>query len=154
MTDTKQLSRTILIFNDQSYKLPDIEYKNKFTSKNGNTFVEYNNLDDSKTVYTELESNKINVKYIYYNIFFRLYKDISKLELSELKDLLKNKLLENYSELNLIDSIFYSKNKKYIGSGYFIVDNFNDYNTFINNNKLIIGDESEYFNFYKFYRKK
>lgn len=149
-------SKTILIFKNQDYNLPDnIEINNKFTSNNGNVFIEANTISDSENIFKSLKEQNLNIKYSYYNIFFRLYKEnLNDLTLDNLNELLSKNLLLQFPNITIINTKFFTKGDNYMGSGYFIVDTFSDYNTIIQNRTIKLDKDEELFNFYPYQRKK
>tara|TARA_Y100000590_G_C15082895_1_gene774542 strand:- start:32 stop:499 length:468 start_codon:yes stop_codon:yes gene_type:complete len=154
--DKNREGRTLLIMKDQD--IDTYTFKNvisDFKSDSGTRFIEFNSVVNCKKVLEDLISKNIKCKYSYYNLFFRITKNLTNINIIDFKKLLINKLELQYPSINILDINLYMKNNRLIGSGYIIIDRIKDFNKIVENNKLIISEdnEEEFFTFYKFIRK-
>ena len=146
--------RTLLIMKNQEVG----EFENvisNFKSDSGTRFIEFDSVVNCKKVLVDLVSKNIKCKYSYYNLFFRITKNLNNINIIDFKKLFINKLEQQYQNINILDINLYIKNNKLIGTGYIVVDRINDFKDMLDNNKLIISEdnEEEFITFYKFIRK-
>ena len=118
-------SKTLLINEDYKNDLnfQGMIYDKTFKTNRGTQFIIFDNIENATSAYTSLKDNNVNVKYSYYQIFFKLSNiDLTNADYNKLKEDLINNLKGLNENINVLYLKFHNKNGKLIGSGDLTVD--------------------------------
>jgi hypothetical protein len=143
----RKSSRTLLLkeVGDKEFKYEGLQQVEK--SPQGNLFLVFDTLENSRKAFKDLRVNKVNCKYSYYKLFFKS----TNLEVDKLYDDLKlsfiNLLRDNVNGSNVLYFKYYRKDGKFTGSGDFVVDRKVDCDALVKSRILKLGELE-----YTFYR--
>lgn len=144
----RKSSRTLLLkeVGDQEFKYEGLQQVEK--SPQGNLFLVFDTLDNSRKAFKDLRINKVNCKYSYYKLFFKSTNLDTTKTYDELKSSFLKLLTNTVSGLNVLYFKYYRKDGSFTGSGDFVVDRKVDCDSIVKARSLKLG-ESE-FTYYRY----
>jgi hypothetical protein len=144
----RKSSRTLLLkeVGDREFTYEGLQQVEK--SPQGNLFLVFDTLDNSRKAFKDLRINKINCKYSYYKLFFKSTNLDSVRSYDDLKTSFLALLTENVKDVNILYFKYYRKDGKFTGSGDFVVDRKVDCDELVKTRTLKMG-ESE-FTYYRY----
>jgi len=144
----RKSSRTLLLkeVGDREFKYEGLQQVEK--SPQGNLFLVFDTLENSRKAFKDLRVNKVNCKYSYYKLFFKSSNLDTSKSYDELKSSFLKLLSDTVSSLNVLYFKYYRKDGKFTGSGDFVVDRKVDCDDIVKARTLKMG-ESE-FTYYRY----
>jgi len=144
----RKSSRTLLLkeVGDKEFKYEGLQQVEK--SPQGNLFLVFDTLENSRKAFKDLRINKVNCKYSYYKLFFKSTNLESERSYDELKSSFLKLLGDNVNGINVLYFKYYRKDGKFTGSGDFVVDRKVDCDSLVKSRTLKLS-ESEY-TFYRY----
>jgi hypothetical protein len=148
----RKSSRTLLLkeVGNNEFKYEGLQQVEK--SPQGNLFLVFDTLDNSRKAFKDLRINKVNCKYSYYKLFFKSSNLDTNKTYDELKTSFLKLLSDNVTDLNVLYFKYYRKDGKFTGSGDFVVDRKVDCDAIVKARTLQL-DESE-FTYYRYRTNK
>lgn len=136
----RKSSRTLLLkeVGDREFTYEGLQQVEK--SPQGNIFLVFNTLDNSRKAFKDLRINKVNCKYSYYKLFFKSTNLDTSKSYDELKTSFINLLYYTVNDLNILYFKYYRKDGKFTGSGDFVVDRKVDCDAIIKARILKLGE--------------
>jgi hypothetical protein len=145
----RKSSRTLLLkeVGNKEFKYDGLQTVDR--SPQGNVFLVFDTLENSRKAFKDLRVNKVNCKYSYYKLFFKS----SNLDTTKSYDELKGSFLSvldgNVSGVNVLYFKYYKRDGKFTGSGDFVVDRKVDCDSFVTSRTLKFSDTNDV-TFYRF----
>lgn len=148
-TQTRRKSSRTLLLKEAGDKVFKYEgLKNMDKSPQGNVFLVFDTLENSRKAFKDLRINKVNCKYSYYKLFFKSSNLDTTKNYDELKGSFLSLLNEKVPDINVLYFKYYRRNGQFTGSGDFVVDRKIDCDALVTNRTLTSGDNE--FTFYRF----
>jgi hypothetical protein len=144
----RKSSRTLLLkeVGDREFKYDGLNNMDK--SPQGNVFLVFDTLENSRKAFKDLRLNKVNCKYSYYKLFFKSSNLDTSKNYDELKGSFLSLLNEKVPGINVLYFKYYRRNGQFTGSGDFVVDRKVDCDALVTNRTLKSGENE--FTFYRF----
>jgi hypothetical protein len=144
----RKSSRTLLLkeVGDREFKYDGLQKMDK--SPQGNVFLVFDNLENSRKAFKDLRVNKVNCKYSYYKLFFKSSNLDTTKNYDELKGSFLSLLNEKVPGINVLYFKYYRRDGTFTGSGDFVVDRKVDCDALVTNRTLTSGENE--FTFYRF----
>lgn len=144
----RKSSRTLLLkeVGEREFKYDGLQKMDK--SPQGNVFLVFDSLENSRKAFKDLRVNKVNCKYSYYKLFFKSSNLDTTKNYDELKGSFLSLLNEKVPGINVLYFKYYRRDGSFTGSGDFVVDRKVDCDALVTNRTLTSGDNE--FTFYRF----
>jgi hypothetical protein len=144
----RKSSRTLLLkeVGDREFKYDGLQKMDK--SPQGNVFLVFDNLENSRKAFKDLRVNKVNCKYSYYKLFFKSSNLDTNKNYDELKGSFLSLLNDKVPGINVLYFKYYRRDGTFTGSGDFVVDRKVDCDALVTNRTLAVGENE--FTFYRF----
>ena len=144
----RKSSRTLLLkeVGDREFKYDGLQKMDK--SPQGNVFLVFDSLENSRKAFKDLRVNKVNCKYSYYKLFFKSSNLDTTKNYDELKGSFLSLLNEKVPGINVLYFKYYRREGVFTGSGDFVVDRKVDCDALVTNRTLTAGENE--FTFYRF----
>ena len=136
----RKSSRTLLLkeVGDREFTYEGLQQVEK--SPQGNLFLVFDTLDNSRKAFKDLRINKVNCKYSYYKLFFKTTNLDTNKSYDELKSSFLKLLSDTVSGLNVLYFKYYRKEGNFTGSGDFVVDRKVDCDSIVKARTLKLGE--------------
>lgn len=136
----RKSSRTLLLkgVDEKEFKYEGLQQVEK--SPQGNLFLVFDTLENSRKAFKDLRVNRVNCKYSYYKLFFKSTNLDTTKTYDELKKSFLQLLSDTVSGLNVLYFKYYRKDGNFTGSGDFVVDRKSDCDALVKARTLKMGE--------------